>query len=103
MMMTNPNDPFQRQMLFMSPLMAPLFGYLMPSGVLLYLVISGLFTIVQYAILIRRYPPDPSLATQTTFGPGFGGLGQSSPGTVDVKAEPRQGPNRAQRRQGGAS
>ncbi|MEB3203092.1 MAG: YidC/Oxa1 family membrane protein insertase [Candidatus Sericytochromatia bacterium] len=103
MMMTNPNDPFQRQMLFMSPLMAPLFGYLMPSGVLLYIVVSGLVTIVQYTYLLRRFPPDPSLATQTTFGPGFGMPKPGAPGVVDVKAEPAPGPNRAQRRHGGAS
>lgn len=102
MMMTNPNDPFQKQMLFLSPLMAPLFGYLMPSGVLLYIVVSGLVTIIQYAYLLRRFPPDPSLATQMTFGPGFGLPKSDSSDVVDVKAEPSPGPNRAQRRHGGA-
>ncbi|MBU6428533.1 MAG: YidC/Oxa1 family membrane protein insertase, partial [Cyanobacteria bacterium REEB65] len=56
MMTTNPNDPMQRQMLFMAPLMGPLIGWALPSGILLYFVVSGLFTIGQYFILLRRFP-----------------------------------------------
>lgn len=56
MMTTNPKDPMQRQMLLMGPLMGPLIGWALPSGLLLYFVVSGLFTVVQYSILLRRFP-----------------------------------------------
>lgn len=56
MMTTNPNDPMQKQMLLMSLLLGPMFGLVMPSGVLLYIVVSSAFTIVQYQVLHRQFP-----------------------------------------------
>ncbi len=62
-MTTNPDDPMQRQMLLIAPLMGPMIGWVLPSGVLLYLVVSGVFTIGQYFVLLRQFPPDPTAAT----------------------------------------
>ncbi|MBM3267371.1 MAG: membrane protein insertase YidC [Candidatus Sericytochromatia bacterium] len=64
-MTTNPDDPMQRQMLLIAPLMGPMIGWVLPSGVLLYLVVSGVFTIGQYVVLLRQFPPDPTAVPAT--------------------------------------
>lgn len=68
MMMTDPNDPMQKQMLYTMPLMiTAMFVFVpLPSGVLLYTVVSNFFTLGQYLILQRMYPkPAPAAAAQT--------------------------------------
>ncbi|MBM3274334.1 MAG: membrane protein insertase YidC [Candidatus Sericytochromatia bacterium] len=69
-MTTNPDDPMQRQMLIMAPLMGPMIGWVLPSGVLLYIVVSSIFTIGQYAVLLKQFPMDaaPAAATPATAG-----------------------------------
>ncbi len=62
-MTTNPDDPMQKQMLLMSLMLGPLFGMFMPSGVLLYIVVSSAFTIGQYQILQRQFPKDGASTT----------------------------------------
>jgi YidC/Oxa1 family membrane protein insertase len=56
MMMTNPNDPTQKQMLYMMPIMITfMFTFIpVPSGCLLYLVVSNSFTIFQNIIVLRK-------------------------------------------------
>lgn len=61
-MTTNPDDPMQKQMLIMSLMLGPLFGMFMPSGVLLYIVVSSAFTIGQYQILQRQFPKTETAA-----------------------------------------
>lgn len=75
MMMTDPNDPMQKQMLYMMPVMITgMFLIIpLPSGVLLYTVISNLFTMGQYMILMRMYPK-----------PAVAAAGNS---TIDVAAQ----------------
>ena len=69
MMMTDPKDPMQRQMLYMMPVMITgmFVFYPLPSGVFLYTVVSNLFTLGQYLILMKIYPkpPAPPAASQT--------------------------------------
>lgn len=76
MMMTDPNDPMQKQMLYMMPVMITgMFLIIpLPSGVLLYTVISNLFTMGQYLILKRMYPK-PAVAV-------------AGDQTIDVAAQP---------------
>ena len=75
MMMTDPNDPMQKQMLYMMPIMiTAMFIFIpLPAGVLLYTVVSNLFTMGQYLILKRMYPKN---------NPPAGGA------TIDVTAQP---------------
>lgn len=80
MMTTNPDDPMQRQMLVMSLMLGPLFGMFMPSGVLLYIVVSSAFTIVQYQILQRQFPKEEE--------PALAAAGGSSAGTKVTPAAP---------------
>lgn len=58
MMMTDPNDPMQKQMLYMMPIMITvMFVFIpLPAGVLLYTVFSNFFTMGQYLVLKRMYP-----------------------------------------------
>jgi YidC/Oxa1 family membrane protein insertase len=58
MMMTDPNDPMQKQMLYMMPIMITAMFVMipLPAGVLLYTVVSNLFTMAQYVVLKRMYP-----------------------------------------------
>lgn len=51
MMMT---DPMQRKFLFLSPLMILIFGFQMPSGVLLYWAASTLLSTVQQVWVLKR-------------------------------------------------
>ncbi|MEB3284793.1 MAG: membrane protein insertase YidC [Candidatus Sericytochromatia bacterium] len=57
MMMTDPNDPMQRQMLNTMPLVITVMFLLipLPAGVLLYTVFSNFFTMGQYLVLKNRY------------------------------------------------
>jgi YidC/Oxa1 family membrane protein insertase len=57
-MMTDPDDPMQQQMLYMMPLMITVMFVLLPlpSGVLLYTVFSNFFTLGQYLVLKEMYP-----------------------------------------------
>jgi YidC/Oxa1 family membrane protein insertase len=56
MMMTNPDDPMQKQMLYMMPIMITfMFTFIpVPSGCLLYLVVSNMFTIGQNVIVLKK-------------------------------------------------
>lgn len=58
MMTTNPSDPMQKQMLTMMPLMMTVMFlfFPLPSGILLYIAISNLFTIAQNFFLTRGTP-----------------------------------------------
>ena len=58
MMMTDPNDPMQKQMLYMMPIMITVMFVIipLPAGVLLYTVVSNFFTMGQYMVLKRMYP-----------------------------------------------
>jgi YidC/Oxa1 family membrane protein insertase len=58
MMMTDPNDPMQKQMLYMMPIMITVMFVMipLPAGVLLYTVFSNFFTMGQYLVLKRMYP-----------------------------------------------
>jgi YidC/Oxa1 family membrane protein insertase len=58
MMTTNPDDPMQRQMLFMMPIMITgmFLFFPLPSGVLLYIVASNLITLAQNAVLMKQMP-----------------------------------------------
>lgn len=58
MMMTDPNDPMQKQMLYMMPVMITVMFVIipLPAGVLLYTVVSNFFTMGQYMVLKRMYP-----------------------------------------------
>lgn len=69
MMTTNPNDPMQRQMLIMAPLMGPLIGWVLPSGVLLYIVASSMITVGQYFVLMRQFPTEPQPEPALSAGP----------------------------------
>ncbi|MEB3198586.1 MAG: membrane protein insertase YidC [Candidatus Sericytochromatia bacterium] len=57
MMMTDPNDPMQRQMLHTMPIMITVMFLLipLPAGVLLYTVFSNFFTMGQYLVLKNMY------------------------------------------------
>lgn len=57
MMMTDPNDPMQRQMLNTMPIMITVMFLIipLPAGVLLYTVFSNFFTMGQYVLLKRMY------------------------------------------------
>lgn len=76
MTMTDPNDPMQRQMLTMMPLMiTAMFVFIpLPAGVLLYTVVSNFFTMGQYALLKRMYPKGVAAAA-------------ASDQTIDVAAQ----------------
>ena len=79
MMMTDPNDPMQKQMLYMMPVMiTAMFVFIpLPAGVLLYTVVSNLFTMGQYMVLKRMYPTKPAVAgTQTIDAQIVGGDGK---------------------------
>jgi YidC/Oxa1 family membrane protein insertase len=56
--MADPNDPMQKQMLYTMPFMiTAMFVFIpLPSGVLLYTLISNFFTLGQYMLLKRMYP-----------------------------------------------
>lgn len=58
LMMTDPNDPMQKQMLYTMPLMITVMFMIipLPAGVLLYTVISNFFTMGQYMVLKQMYP-----------------------------------------------
>lgn len=58
MMMTNANDPMQRQMLYLMPVMitATFVVVPIPAGVLLYMVVSNLITIAQNAWMLKAAP-----------------------------------------------
>ena len=64
MMTTNPNDPMQKQMLTMMPIMitAMFLFFPLPSGVLLYIVVSNLVSLGQNYFLLKRMPPVPVAA-----------------------------------------
>lgn len=53
MVTTNPNDPMQKQMMVMMPIIITLtfVSFPVPSGIFLYLVVSNLITIGQYLIM----------------------------------------------------
>lgn len=57
MMMTDPNDPMQRQMLNTMPIMITVMFLIipLPAGVLLYTVFSNFFTMGQYLVLKQIY------------------------------------------------
>lgn len=61
MMTTNPNDPMQKQMLVMMPVMitAMFLFFPLPSGVLLYIVASNVITLGQNLFLLKQMPPVP--------------------------------------------
>lgn len=65
MMTTNPDDPMQKQMLTMMPLMimAMFLFFPLPSGVLLYILASNLISIGQNYFLLRSMPPVPATTT----------------------------------------
>lgn len=76
---TDPNDPMQRQMQMTMPFMitAMFVFFPLPSGVLIYTVISNFFTMGQYWILQKWYPkPAPAPAGSQT---------------IDVAAKPTKG------------
>lgn len=54
MMMTNIDDPMQRQMLVMMPVMFTIFMYNMPAGLMLYWTVQNVWTIGQ-TVLTKRY------------------------------------------------
>jgi len=54
MMMTNVEDPTQRQMLVMMPIMFTIFMYNMPAGLMLYWTVQNVWTIGQ-TVLTKRY------------------------------------------------
>lgn len=64
MMMTDPNDPMQKQMLYTMPLMITFMFTIipLPAGVLLYTVFSNFFTMAQYVVLKQMYPNKPIVA-----------------------------------------
>jgi len=66
MMMTDPNDPMQKQMLNTMPLMITVMFLIipLPAGVLLYTVFSNFFTMGQYMVLKQLY----GVATPATAG-----------------------------------
>lgn len=76
--MTDPNDPMQKQMLTMMPIMITFMFVLipLPAGVLLYTVVSNFFTMGQYLVLKRMYPSDPVPAVP------------AAQATIDVAARP---------------
>lgn len=58
MMTTNPDDPMQKQMLYMMPVMMTVMFLFFPwpSGLLLYLVTSNFITVAQNYVLMRGTP-----------------------------------------------
>lgn len=58
MMTTNPDDPMQKQMLTMMPVMMTVMFlfFPLPSGILLYIAFSNIFTIAQNYFLMRGAP-----------------------------------------------
>lgn len=56
MMITNPDDPMQKQMLYMMPIMIPLMFLFVPvpSGALLYMVVSNLVGIGQNIFVLNK-------------------------------------------------
>lgn len=56
MMITNPDDPMQKQMLYMMPIMIPLMFLFVPvpSGALLYMVVSNLVGIGQNVFVLNK-------------------------------------------------
>jgi len=65
MMTTNPDDPMQKQMLVMMPIMITgmFLFFPLPSGVLLYIVASNLITLAQNFVLLKQMPPVPVFAS----------------------------------------
>lgn len=57
-MTTNPDDPMQKQMLVMMPIMMTVmfFFFPLPSGILLYIAVSNIITLVQNIALMRANP-----------------------------------------------
>lgn len=62
MTITDPNDPMQKQMLYMMPLMITFMFVTipLPAGVLLYTLVSNFFTMGQYLVLKKMYPSTPA-------------------------------------------
>ncbi|GIW21573.1 MAG: hypothetical protein KatS3mg068_0580 [Candidatus Sericytochromatia bacterium] len=56
MMITNPDDPMQKQMLYMMPIMITLMFVIIPipSGALLYIVVSNIISIFQNIIVLKQ-------------------------------------------------
>lgn len=61
LMMTDPNDPMQQQMLYtMPPMITFMFVMIpLPAGILLYSVFSNFFTLGQSLLIKRIYPNQP--------------------------------------------
>lgn len=81
MMMTDPNDPMQRQMLNTMPLVITIMFLLipLPAGVLLYTVFSNFFTMGQYVVLKKMYGVAKPMAVAAA---------PASAATIDVAAAP---------------
>jgi YidC/Oxa1 family membrane protein insertase len=81
MMMTDPNDPMQRQMLNTMPLVITIMFLIipLPAGVLLYTVFSNFFTMGQYVVLKKMYGVAKPMAVAAP---------PASAATIDVAALP---------------
>ena len=100
MMTTNPNDPMQKQMLVMMPIMITgmFLFFPLPSGVLLYIVVSNLVSLAQNYVLLKRMPPIPVTAMPASKAvietraetPGSSILGSSEESGKEDRATKRQ-------------
>ncbi|HEY9854435.1 MAG TPA: YidC/Oxa1 family membrane protein insertase [Stenomitos sp.] len=90
MMTTNPDDPMQKQMLTMMPIMMTVMFlfFPLPSGILLYIAISNLFTIAQNYFLVRS---NPALATAGPVVPASKAVIDTTPTVVDEDASKKPG------------
>lgn len=106
MMTTNPNDPMQKQMLLMMPIMITgmFLFFPLPSGVLLYIVVSNLITLGQNFVLLKQMPPLPAAsvpASQAVIETRAETPGSAAPGEPkESRASKRQRLRDAARKKG---
>lgn len=67
LMITNPNDPMQKQMLYMMPIMITIMFAMVPvpSGAMLYVVISNLITLLQNLYVVNKRKAAEAVGTDS--------------------------------------
>ncbi|MFN4151876.1 MAG: YidC/Oxa1 family membrane protein insertase [Candidatus Sericytochromatia bacterium] len=67
LMISNPNDPMQKQMLYMMPIMITIMFVMVPvpSGAMLYVVISNIITVLQNLYVIKKRKAAEALGTDS--------------------------------------
>lgn len=67
LMISNPNDPMQKQMLYMMPIMITIMFVMVPvpSGAMLYVVISNIITVLQNLYVIKKRKAAEAVGTDS--------------------------------------